>query len=247
MTPYLKKVRKKSPRLYHFLVMRFSLHRFSGMPLTMLFIAVAGNLIMMLDVYEDILNTKEFINIDNTIAKFLFGMRTDVAANFFYIVTQLGNEYVILGGVLLMSLWLVIKKKSYTIIALIASVAGSAFTVQLGKHIFKIDRPIQFSYYHMDSFSFPSGHATAAVAFYGLVFFLLIRNAKKRILKFGLLISGLAVIITIGFSRMYLCEHFLSDVVGGYLLGFLWLLLSISILLWKEDRLKRRPVQKKAS
>ena len=91
----------------------------------------------------------------------------------------------------------------------------------------------------MSSFSFPSGHATAAVAFYGVVFYLLIRNAKRLKSKFALLTTGFVFILIIGFSRMYLGEHYLSDVVGGYLLGFLWLLFSISILLWKEDQLKR--------
>jgi membrane-associated phospholipid phosphatase len=132
----------------------------------------------------------------------------------------------------------IISKKSYRILGLLFAVLGSAMTVQIGKHIWKINRPVQYSYYHMDSYSFPSGHATAAVAFYGIVFYLLIRLAKRRLTKFVLLISGLAIILLIGFSRMYLCEHFLSDVVGGYLLGFLWLLLSISVILWKEDRMR---------
>jgi len=123
---------------------------------------------------------------------------------------------------------------------LLMSVAGSAFTVYIGKNIFKINRPVEYSYYHIDSFSFPSGHSTAAVAFYGIVFYLLISNAKKLRVKFILLVTWLFLVLAIGFSRMYLCEHFLSDVIGGYLLGFLWLLLSISVILWEEDRQKRK-------
>ncbi len=237
-TPYLKKLKRKSPKTYFFLVKRFSLHRFSGMPLTLLLIAIGGNLLMMLDVYEDILNTKEFIDLDSKIAEFLFSIRTDAVAKLFYAFTQLGNPYFILSIIILLSILLIIRKKSYVILGLIVSVAGSVLTVQLGKHIFKVARPVQFSYYHMDSFSFPSGHSTVAVAFYGLVFYLLIQNAKKMRTKFVLLLTGLLLILTLGFSRMYLCEHFLSDVVGGYLLGFLWLLFSISILIWKEDKIK---------
>ena len=240
LTPFLKRLRSKSPALYSFLAKRFSLHKFSGMPLTLLFIALAANLLMMLDVYEDILNTKEFISVDNTLATFLFSIRVDSIATLFYVITQLGNPLVVVFCFALMSVFLLLKKKGYAIWGLLAAVSGSALTVQLGKHLFKINRPVQLSYYHMDSFSFPSGHATAAVAFYGMVFYLLIRNVKTVKAKSGLLITGLILILLIGFSRLYLCEHFLSDVLGGYLLGLLWLLLSLGIVLWKEDRMKRK-------
>jgi membrane-associated phospholipid phosphatase len=166
MTPFLKKIRRKHPKLYHFLIKRFSLRRFSGMPLTLLVIAIAANIIMMLDVYEDILNAKAFIDIDNTVARFLYRSRTDSIADFFYVFTQLGNEYVILCAIVLMSVLFIVRKKTYNIAGLAVSVLGSALTVQLGKHIFKISRPVEYSYYHMDSYSFPSGHSTAAVAFY---------------------------------------------------------------------------------
>lgn len=238
-TPFLRKIQRSSPSLYSFLVRRLSIHRFSGMPLTLLFVAMASNLAMLLDTYGDILNSKEFVAIDSTVAKLLYNMRTDFMVRVFYALTQLGHLYVIVAGVMIMSAILIWKKKGYAILGLLVSVAGSALTVMLGKNIFKIGRPDEYSYYHMSSYSFPSGHATAAVSFYGMVFYLLIKNARRIKSKFALLTTGLVVILTIGFSRLYLGEHYLSDVVGGYLLGFLWLLLSMSIILWKEDKLRK--------
>src|SRR6185369_13993339 len=138
-----------------------------------------------------ILNAKEFIAVDNTVAKFLFDMRVEAMAKFFYVITQLGHQYVILAGVICLSVILIVNKKSYAILGLLVAVLGSGLTVQLGKHIFKINRPVQFSYYHMDSFSFPSGHATAAVAFYGIVTYLLIRSVNRTKQKFALLLGGL--------------------------------------------------------
>ena len=238
-TPFLRKIKKSSPSLYLFLARRFSIRKFPGMPLTLLFIAIASNFIMLLDVYGDVLNSKEFITIDSTVAKFLYNLRTDFMVRLFFVLTQFCNQYVIVVGVVIMSVIFIRKKKSYVILGLMVSVAGSALTVMLGKHIYKIGRPDEYSYYHMSSYSFPSGHATASVAFYGIFFYLLIKNSKRIKSKFVLLACGFALILIIGFSRIYLCEHYLSDVMGGYLLGFLWLLLSISILLWKEDRLQR--------
>jgi len=238
-TPFLRRLKKHSPGLYFFLAARFSIRRFSGMPLTLLVVALAGNLLMMLDVYSDILNSKEFVSIDNTVAETVFAMRTDFSAKIFYAITQLGHQYVILGGMVLLSVIFIVRKEGHHVAGLLISVLGSALTVQVGKYIFKINRPTQYSYYPMDSFSFPSGHATAVVAFYGIVFYALIRDAKRLKVKFILLVSWLLLVLLIGFSRIYLCEHFVSDVVGGYLLGLLWLLLSISIVLWRDDQRRR--------
>lgn len=110
-TPFLKKIEKRSPTLYLFLARRFSIRMFLGMPFTLLVIAITSNLIMLLDTYGDILNSKEFVNIDNTIARLLYSFRTDFMAQVFYILTQFGNEYLILAGVVIMSLILIRKKK----------------------------------------------------------------------------------------------------------------------------------------
>src|SRR5690242_12207748 len=102
-TPFLRRIEKSSPSLYLFLARRFSIRRFSGMPLTLLFIAIACNLVMLLDTYGDILNSKEFITIDSTVAKFLYNLRTDSVVKMFYILTQFCNQYVIASGLVIMS------------------------------------------------------------------------------------------------------------------------------------------------
>jgi membrane-associated phospholipid phosphatase len=75
--------------------------------------------------------------------------------------------------------------------------------------------------------SFPSGHAAASTAFFGVLFF-----TRRRI--------GLACIpipILIGFSRIYIGAHHLSDVVCGAALGILCALVVTQFFLWKiRDR-----------
>ena len=129
------------------------------------------------------------------------------------------------------------KKKYYFVIGILTSLLGCGLSIYLGKNIFEIDRPHQYAYYQENNFSFPSGHSTISVAFYGLLFYFFIGNSstyKKR----SVLIS-LAIVfwMLIGVSRLYLCVHYFSDVIAGYILGFLWLLLSISIIEWKDYKL----------
>ncbi len=88
----------------------------------------------------------------------------------------------------------------------------------------------------LNNFSFPSGHATSAFIFYGLLAYLIWKTNMSRIYK---VISGSILILfslVIGFSRVYLRVHFTSDVVAGFCIGFAWLTLSI----WVMERLKKK-------
>ncbi len=84
--------------------------------------------------------------------------------------------------------------------------------------------------------SFPSGHVTFYVCFFGFLFFaayaLLRRGSLTR--RLALIAAALPVLL-IGLSRVYLGEHWPSDALGAYLLGGLWLALSLHLYRkWKE-------------
>lgn len=95
----------------------------------------------------------------------------------------------------------------------------------------------------LDTLSFPSGHVLLATAFYGFIAFLgyaLLKPGWFRTLYlvlFGILIG------LMGPSRIYLGQHWFSDVMGAYVLGSLWLLLSIRVYRWGKLRyFKDQPV-----
>lgn len=70
------------------------------------------------------------------------------------------------------------------------------------------------------SFSYPSGHALGSVVLYGFLAYLL----GRRLPQYRRLIYVLAAALSlsIGFSRLYLGVHWPTDLVGGYIIGFLW-------------------------
>jgi undecaprenyl-diphosphatase len=119
--------------------------------------------------------------------------------------------------------------------------------VQLSKNYFHRLRPESLSFYYEFSFSFPSGHATVAVAFYCVLFYSIIRSRKTNASKFKWLIAGILFIGLLGFSRLYLCVHYLSDVMAGYSLGLLWMLLAISIREWMIHKRNNKKINKTTS
>lgn len=84
--------------------------------------------------------------------------------------------------------------------------------------------------------SYPSGHAMGATIGWGLAAYMLCLETPSR--RRRLLISGgiALLVLGIGLSRVYLRAHWLSDVVGGWMIGLCWLGLSVGVV----EMLRRR-------
>jgi membrane-associated phospholipid phosphatase len=88
----------------------------------------------------------------------------------------------------------------------------------------------------LDSYSFPSGHVMFYTTFFGFLLFLafiLLNKSGRRTLA----LMMLAMLITlVGLARMYVGDHWITDVVAGYLAGSLMLALSILFYRWGKPR-----------
>ncbi|MEK9129870.1 MAG: phosphatase PAP2 family protein [Patescibacteria group bacterium] len=176
-----------------------------------------------------------FINIDQSVANFFYISRNIELIKIFTIITFFGEWQIVAGMAIIFSFILLLYKKKMYILSLWITLIGSGIFSSIGKLIFHRLRP-DTAFYIEDSFSFPSGHATIAIAFYGFVIFFLCQMIKKREYKICILFLGLILIFAIGFSRLYLGVHFLSDVCAGYFLGAFWLFVGIIILKWLQHR-----------
>ena len=71
--------------------------------------------------------------------------------------------------------------------------------------------------------AFPSGHALQATAVWGMLAVLTAAGVARRRARMLVWIAGVAVAVAVGASRVYLGAHWLTDVMGGWVLGGLWL------------------------
>lgn len=89
---------------------------------------------------------------------------------------------------------------------------------------------------NLSSYSFPSGHVMFYTAYFGFLFFLVYRNMKHSWRRTALMVLFGGLIVSVGPSRIFLGEHWASDVIGGYLLGSLGLVAAVRVYQWGKPR-----------
>ncbi|WP_317299339.1 phosphatase PAP2 family protein [Collinsella tanakaei] len=91
------------------------------------------------------------------------------------------------------------------------------------KTLIQRPRPEGFRLAVESGFSFPSGHSMAAMAFFGLIVWMVWHYEQDRRQRLILTAAFSAVIAMIGISRIYLGVHYASDVLGGFCASIIWL------------------------
>ena len=223
--------RIKSMRPQDWLMKRFSVNQqrllffVGGLLLTLFFGWMFGALA------EDVIMKDSITIYDIGIGRWLLAHATEDSSEFFFVVTQLASLWVIGFGSLALSGWLVLRKQWSALIALVMSIGGGVLLNLLLKNIFLRQRPdFPNAFYHESGYSFPSGHAMMSVLFYGMTSYILINMTKNWKWRVSLGIGALTLILLIGFSRLALGVHYLTDVLGGWSAGLTWLITCIILL-----------------
>ena len=184
---------------------------------------------------EEVLE-KEAFAFDTSFLLWLHQFANPSLDNLMLFITNLGNPktVVVVAAFTLGILWWR-RYRIETYIFVLTCLGGLILNTGL-KLFFSKPRPQLWTLLISEkSFSFPSGHALGSMVLYGFIAYLL----AIHYLKFSQIIYGLAVILiaTIGISRLYLGVHWPTDVIAGYGVGFLWLMICITML--KLQRLRQ--------
>ncbi len=162
----------------------------------------------------------------------------DWVDSFFIFITRLGDWPIIfiLTFILALVFWF-IKKRNF-IFPLFLAVFGSGFTAFFLKYLINRPRPASdLALIAEQGPSFPSAHATLIMAFLGFLIYICWQTDWSRFLKVILSAFFILLIILVGYSRLYLGVHFLSDIFVGYLIGLIWVGISMYILRTQPPRL----------
>lgn len=179
------------------------------------------------------------VTVDQLVTGWLQQHGTEWGEGAFYGVSLLGS--VVLAVILAIAIvWYFVKKDRWRAALVAAAGGGGTLLNMLLKTIFHRGRPeVASEFVHRASWSFPSGHAMESTVGYGILAYLLIAHVHGTAKRRAFVLATIILVGLIGFSRVYLGVHYMSDVIGGFLAGGVWLLVCIS-----GDRFARRELPK---
>lgn len=207
------------------LVKRFSL---SLVLLILIFIGCLWALLLVADmVFED-----KNLSFDEHIFALIHPYINATNTTIIEVITFLGSQNFLLpANILLILFFLFIKKDKHDAWKVTAVGVTSTAVLFLLKFLLQRERPLVPLITKAHGYSFPSGHTFSSVVFYGMIAYIAYKNIKNNFLKW-LTIAALAMLtFMVGFSRVYLKLHYASDVIAGFCLGIIWLLLAKWVLL----------------
>ncbi len=188
-----------------------------------------------------------FFPIDLTITRGIQFISNPVFAQLMTLISWPGfpPQAIIIPLLAVVALW-VLGLHWEAVAALVAAVTSSALD-GLIKDLIRRPRPaanLVHVFRILNSYSFPSGHVVFYTVFFGFIVFLAFALLKPSLKRTLVMVFFSLLILSVGVSRIYLGQHWASDVAGAYLLGILILVANIAFYRWGKKRFfVTQPVQ----
>lgn len=215
----MKKVREKKEIMKEN-VIKFIKNNWRWM---LLFICLIGFLALAEEVFHQEIMNGDIVGYDIVSKLFKFNVSTPIAK----FITNFGGAIFVIS--LTTILFFVIKDKKIGI-SIITNLGIVTILNQIIKFIMQRPRPTEFRIIEETGYSFPSGHSMVSLAFYGYLIYLIYKYINNKHLKRTLIIILSVLICIIGVSRIYLGVHYTSDVLGGFLISFAYLIIYIELV-----------------
>lgn len=167
---------------------------------------------------------------DYKITEYVISHRSAALTKYFVFVTHVGDIYgYALVLIVFAALSYFVFKQWKLMLQVFFVLALSAISNLILKRFVDRARPGIEHMVSVETLSYPSGHAMSAMAFYGFLMYLIYRFNINIYLKIVSIFLLGVLILSIGLSRIYLGVHFPSDIAGGYIAGFIWVVFCVLI------------------
>ena len=173
------------------------------------------------------LNSSWVNSIDSIIYNQIILFKGPFLTGFLKFITNFGD---VLFIAIILVLFIIFTKNKRMAFIMIINIVLFVVITQVLKLVFLRPRPADIAMVVENTYSFPSGHTTSAVCFYGLLMWFIKGFDIKRTIKNGVMILCGILITLICVSRIYLGAHFATDVIGSILLAFGYLIIFVRVV-----------------
>lgn len=153
------------------------------------------------------------------------------------------QSFLLAGAIVLMLLIIGLRWEAVTASLAALGVSGLGALVKIIVHRPRPSPDLVHVVQRLEAYGFPSGHVLFYTAFFGFLLFLCYTLLKVSFARTSMLVILVGLVGLVGVSRIYLGAHWASDVLGAYLLGSLWLAITVYVYRWGKTRFfVRQPV-----
>ena len=150
---------------------------------------------------------------------------------FMVAITFLGtHKFLVPANLLLIFYFLAVARQTWLSIRVLAIGLSSLILMLFLKWLFARKRPLSPLLQAARGLSFPSGHAIMSMSFYGLLIYYVLHSPLPSWVVVVLTVLLIILIMLIGFSRVYLRVHYASDVLAGFIIGLIWLFITLAVV-----------------
>lgn len=205
---------------------RLSPGGYLGLHLTLGALVLVGASWLFGGIAEDVLTGDPLTVVDVQVAHWFHERATPAVTQFMLAVSHLNGPLAIPAYVLLAALYLMWKRSWYWLTCLLVTVPTGALLNVLMKYAFQRARPtFEHPILTLTSYSFPSGHASGSMLFFGILAAYLVSQTPSWRRRVAIVLAVFAAVVLASFSRVYLGVHYLSDVLAGMAEAVAWLAL----------------------
>lgn len=175
-------------------------------------------------------------SIDPPIWQWMIDHRSPALTSVAIFVTEIGSTVSMTIIAIATIIFLLVKHRRGDAVLVAVVAAGAGLLVTAGKATVGRERPpVEYRLVTETNESFPSGHALASAAILGVMLVVLLPFVKSTAVRAALVVGAGLFVLAIGLSRVYLGVHWATDVIGGWVIGFAWLVLCLTVRrVWRK-------------
>lgn len=198
---------------------------------TILFSLIAGNIVA----------GDPLADLDLAIAAFLYTQSDPALVLLMLLVTHAHGLIAVSVYTMVLAAWLTLRRAWDWLLAVLLAVPVGMLINMLLKQLFQRARPVlEEPLLTLTTYSFPSGHTSSATLFYGILTLYVFSRTNNRRVHTACVALWIALVMLVGFSRMYLGVHYLTDVVAAATWSLAWLALCALASRALRKRLRAR-------
>lgn len=211
-------------RPWKFLRARLSREGYLGLHLTIGVLVILATGWWFGDIAEDMTRSAGTRIFDEDVAQYFHRHATPSATQAARVASFFGSVGFVTAASVLTALVFLWRKWGYRLLALVLVIGGGSLLNILLKHLFHRQRPVlENPFVTLSSYGFPSGHTMGSTLLYGLLAMLAAQSIRRWRMRAWPFVVAVLVVGTIGFTRIYLGAHYLTDVLGAIAAGLAWL------------------------